>query len=109
MLYTNFTAGNKEYKLRLNTRNLISLEKMLGGNPLSIFGDENEIPKIGDMVAILFCSLQAYQHGINLDKAYEIFDEYLDDGNSMTDFIYVILDIYKVSGLIKTEEAEVKN
>lgn len=106
MMYVDFTAGNKEYRLRLNTRNIVTLEKQLGCNPLAIFGDGDTIPTITTMVTILYSSLQQYQHGITLDKAFDIFDDYLDDGHAMTDFIQVILEIYKVSGLIKEEVAE---
>lgn len=106
MLYTDFTAGNKDYKLRLNTRNMIMLEKQLGGNPLAIFGNGDKLPTVTEMVNILYCSLLQYNHGISLNDAYDIFDTYLDDGNSATDFIQVILDVYKVSGLIKSEASE---
>lgn len=110
MMYIDFSAGGKDYKLRLNTRNIIALEKQLGVNPLSIFGDGNTIPTITTMVAVLHASLQAYQHKITLTDAFDIFDEYLADGNLMTDFIPVIVDIYKVSGLINdTEDDEEKN
>lgn len=108
MLYFDFNAGNKDYKLRLNTRNVVALEKMLGCSPLAIFGDGETLPTITTMVAILFCSLQQYQHNITLDAAYDIFDEYLADGNSVTDFLTVIIGVYKVSGLIK-ESTEQKN
>ena len=37
MMYVDFTAGNKEYKLRLTTRDVVALEKQLGCNPLMIF------------------------------------------------------------------------
>ena len=103
MMYVDFTAGNKDYKLRLNTRNIVSLEKQLGCNPLSIFGDGSTIPTISVMVAVLHAALQQYQHGISMNDAYDIYDEWLADGNTMTDFIPVMLEIYKVSGLIKTE------
>ena len=103
MMYFDFEAGNKSYKLRLNTRNIVSLEKQLGCNPLAIFGDGDTLPTVSAMVAILYNSMQQYQHGITLDKAYDIFDEYLTDGNSATDFIPVILEIYKVSGIIKAD------
>lgn len=112
MNYIDFTAGNKDYKLRLNTRNTILLEKQLGCNPLSIFGNGETIPTITTMVAILHASLQQYQHGINLNDAYDIFDAWMADGNSTTDFIPLILEIYKASGIIpkdKKEEEEVKN
>lgn len=106
MMYVDFVAGNENYKLRLNTRNLVMLEKQLGCNPLAIFGDGDTLPTITEMVNILYCSLQQYEHGISLNDAYDIFDKYLADGNSATDFIPVILEIYKVSGLIKPDAAE---
>ncbi len=109
MMYVDFNAGDKAYKLRLNTRNVIALEKQLGCNPLSIFGDGSTIPTITVMVNVLWASMQQYHHGITLNDAYDIFDAYLTDGNSITDFIHVILEIYKVSGIINGEEAAEKN
>ena len=108
MMYVDFTAGNKDYKLRLNTRNTVALERQLGCNPLSVFGDGDSIPTITTMVQILYASLQQYNHGISLNDAFDIFDDYLADGNAMTDFIQVIIDVYKVSGIIK-EDASAKN
>lgn len=110
MMYYDFKAGNKEYKLRLNTRNIVSLEKQLGCNPLMIFGADGEsIPTVSAMVVILHASLQTYEHGITVDKAYEIFDAYLEDGNSTVDFVNVIMEIYKASGIIKIETDSEKN
>jgi hypothetical protein len=106
MNYIEFSAGNKDYKLRLNTRNTILLEKQLGCNPLSIFGNGETIPTITIMVAILHASLQQYNHNTNLNDAYDIFDEWLADGHSTTDFIPIILDIYKASGIIPKEEVK---
>jgi hypothetical protein len=106
MLYYNFVAGEKSYKLRLNTKNIVDLEKAIGCNPLLIFGEGDTVPTISVMTAILYHSLQQFNHGINLNEAYNIFDEYLADGNQVTDFIAVILEIYKASGLIKEENNE---
>ena len=113
MNYIDFVAGNKEYKLRLNTRNIVMLERQLGCNPLGIFGDGETIPTITTMVAILHASLQQYGHGITLNDAYDIFDAWMNEGNSSTDFIQIILDIYKASGIIPKDnnenELEIKN
>ena len=104
MLYFDFEAGNKAYKLRLNTRNIVTLEKQIGCNPLGIFGlDGGRIPKVTEMVAVLHSSLQHFHHGISFEDAYNIFDAYLEDGHSTTDFIPNIIEIYKVSGIIKTD------
>lgn len=104
MMYFDFTAGDKAYKLRLNTRNTVALEKALGCNPLSIFGSGSRIPTVTEMVNVLHHSLLQYQHGITINDAYSIFDAYLDDGNAATDFISVIVEIYKVSGIIRDDE-----
>lgn len=109
MMYVDFTAGNNTYKLRLSTRNTVMLEKQLGCNPLAIFGSGDTIPTVTVMVNVLYASLIQYNHGITLNDAYDIFDDYLADGHSVTDFINVLLEIYKVSGLIKMEEVEGKN
>lgn len=100
MLYVDFSTGVKDYKLRLSTRNTILLEKQIGCNPLAIFGDGETLPSVTTMVTILHASLQQYHHGISMNDAYDIFDAYLEDGHTITDFISVIIEIYKVSGII---------
>lgn len=110
-MYYDFIVKDKTYKLRLATRNIVALEKAIGCNPLAIFKGDEELPSITTMVTILFHSLQQLNHGIGLNEAYNIFDEYLEE-HSATDFISVILDIYKVSGIIREEndvEVEEKN
>lgn len=107
MYYVNFTAANKDYKLRLNTANTVQLEKALGGNPLSIFGDGERLPTITEMVAILYNALQPLNHGISLADTYNIFDAYLADGHTATEFIPVIMEVYKASGIIKGDNVSV--
>jgi hypothetical protein len=102
-MYVDFNVKEKNYKLRLATRNIVALEKAIGCNPLSIFNNGEELPSITTMVTILFHSMQKFNHGISLTDAYDIFDEYLEN-HSATDFISVILDIYKVSGIIREEK-----
>lgn len=109
MNYIDFEAGNNSYKLRLNTRSIVMLEKQLGRNPLTIFMENGteRIPTITEMVVILHAALQQYNHGITLNDAYDVFDDYLSEGKASTDFIPVILEIYKASGIIpKDNEAE---
>ena len=113
MLYTTFTVKDRDYKLRLNAKSCVDLEKKLGTNPLNIFidiagNDAMKLPSLNDLIAVLHYSLQALEHGISMDKTYEIYDAFIEEGHSMTDLIPVIIDVYKVSGLIP-EEVEEKN
>lgn len=109
MMYVDFNAGGKDYKLRLNTRNTITLEKQLGCNPLALFGDGETMPTITSLVQVLYCSLLQFNHGITLEDAYSIFDDYLADGHSATEFLSVVIGVYKVSGLIKSDKVTEKN
>lgn len=109
MNYVDFTAGGKEYKLRLSTRNIMALEKQIGCNPVMIFGNGEKVPTITIMVTVLHASLQQLNHGITMDDAFGIFDDWLEDGHVMTDFIPIILEIYRVSGIIRNDNGEEKN
>lgn len=109
MMYMDFTAGNKDYKLRLSIRNTVALEKQLDCNPIAIFGDGDKLPTITQMVAILHAALQQYNHSISLNDAYEVFENWLEDGHTITDFIPVIIELYKVSGIIQNDKATEKN
>lgn len=103
MMYKEIEIGNKEYKLRLNIRNTVALEKQLGVNPLMIFGNGDRMPTITEMTCILHYALQQYQHGISMTDSQDLFEEWLNEGNAITDFIAIIIEIYKVSGIIKDE------
>ena len=108
-MYFDFEAGNKPYKLRLTTKAVMALEAKIGCNPMMIFGTGgNRIPTITEMVNILHNSLSHFNHGITFNDAMNIFDTWLEDGHTPTDFIAVIVEIYKVSGIIPntTEETE---
>ena len=58
------------------------------------------------MVYILHAALQPMEHNITLEKTFDIFDSYIEDGNTPTDFIKVIMELYKVSGIVKEEDTQ---
>ena len=101
MQYVDFEAGGNAYQLRLNTRNTVALEKLLGKNPvMAVFGNGEELPTVTSMVQVLHMALQERHHGMSLEKTYDIFDAYLADGHTPMDFINVVLDVYKTAGLL---------
>ena len=107
MLYSEITIGGKDLKLRLDAKGCIGLERKLGKSPLTIFTDSTgNIPKLEELIMVLHCSLQKYQQGYTEDKAYELYDEYVEEGNTFTDFIPLVMDIFKVSGFFKENDIE---
>ena len=105
-MYFDFEAGNKAYKLRLTTKAVMALESKIGCNPMMIFGNGNRIPTVTEMIHVLHNSLTHFNHGITLNDAMGIFDAWLDDGHTPTDFIQIIVEIYKASGIIPNTPEE---
>lgn len=101
MHHVDFEAGGNSYKLRLTTRNTVMLEKLLGANPVSaVFGNGETLPTVTSLVQVLYASLQSLNHGISLEKTYDIFDDYLADGHTPMDFINVVMQVYQQAGLL---------
>ena len=112
MLYTTITIDGVDYKARLNAKACVDLEKKLGTNPLNIFAkiaDNGNIPDLGVLITMLQASLTAYNHGITMDKTYELYDKSVDEGHTLMDLVPILLDVFKVSGFFKEETIEEKN
>lgn len=106
-MYFDFEAGNKAYKLRLTTKAIMALESKIGCNPMMVFSASgNRVPTVTEMIHILHNSLTAMQHGITFDKAVEIFDTWLNEGHTPTEFVKVIIGVYKVSGIFPKDTEE---
>lgn len=102
------TMAGKELKCRLNTQNCIALEKKLGGNNvLKVLMDE-QIPSLDMVLNTLHASLQAMEHGYTINKVYELYDEYIEDGNTYTDLIPELITVLEVSGFFKRPPQEGK-
>ena len=108
MLYKDLKIGDKELKLRLSTRDCVALEKRLGRNPLDdlMAVEQGKLPTITYVVILLHASLQKYQSNYSMENVYDLYDEYIEEGNSLTDMLAVITDIFKVSGFFKEPDKE---
>lgn len=101
-MFTEIVIGEKSYKLRLTTKASVTLEKALGYNPIAMLMeiDNGTMPKLGDLLVMLQVMLQTYHHGYTLDKVYELFDEYVEDGHGMFDLIPVFVEVFQQSGYL---------
>jgi hypothetical protein len=108
MLYHTETIGGKDYKFRLDAKACVSLEKKLKRNPLAILIEsaQGTFPTITDIIAILQASLSKYQHGIDEDAVFDLYDRILDEGKEFADIMSIIMKIFEVSGLYKPEETK---
>ena len=104
MTYSVLNIGNESYKLRLNTKNSVALEKALGYNPITMLMaiEQGTMPTLGDMLTILQHMLQSYHHGFNMDRVYDLYDEYVADGHGMFELIPVFIEVFQNSGYLTT-------
>ena len=112
MLYVELKIGNEVYKLRLNTRTSIQLEKNLGRNPVSMLmdmADGNILPKRTDIVLMLQSMLQIYHHGFNLEKTMDLYDDYLAEGNNDFNMIPIFTEVFQLAGYISKDNANNEN
>lgn len=95
------TMGGQELKCRLNTQNIINLEKKFGGKSvLKILMDE-QIPGMDMVLSTLHASLQALEHGYTMQDVYDLYDDYVEEGKTYTDLIPELLSVLEVSGFFK--------
>ena len=108
--HVEFKVGEKALKLGMKTRQIVALEKSLGKSPLNILMDAQEgaLPPINDMLIILWAALQQYEHGYNMEAVYDLYDEFIDEGNTMMELIPIVIDVLSVSGYIKMDEPKDK-
>lgn len=108
MLYKELKIGDKELKLRMRARDCVALEKKLGCNPLEKFMEagEGKLPTMEFVINTLHASLQALESGYTLEKTYDLFDEYVEKGNTIMDIIPVLMGVFEISGFFKNPQAE---
>lgn len=108
MHYKILKVGDKELKLRLRAKDCVDLESKIGESPLNVFMrlSDGRIPSLGFIITTLQCSLQALEHGYNLEKTYELYDKYIENGGDLTEMLSILSDVFEVSGFFKKEKME---
>ena len=109
MNYVELVIGGETYKLRLPIKNCAQLEKQLGCNPVQLLWniDENILPKVSEIAILLQSMLSTYNHGITLEKTFELLEQYVAEGHKLFDLMEVFVQVFRECGLIgKVEENE---
>ena len=110
MMYEIINVNNKEYKLVLNMRSTIELEKALGENPLNKLiemSNGEKMPSFEFIATVFMYSLRKYQPKVDINKAYDILDEYLaEEENDLTTLLQLLMRIFEVSGFFRQNRVE---
>lgn len=102
--WVTWKVKEEEYKLKLKTSNIMELEKKYKCNLMDLI---DGTPSLSVMLDITHRALTTYQHGIKEKEVMDIYDDYVEEGGSQTDFmINVFIPIYQVSGFFPKSVAE---
>ena len=105
-MFVLWKVKDNEYKLRLNTVNLIALEKIIGKNPAEIVISyaRGMQPKVTDIIYTLHSSLQSFEHGFSFEEVSRMYDDYIEAGGNTAGIMSIFVDLFKKSGLIEGSE-----
>ena len=97
-------VGEEEYKLRLTASAIIQIEKKLD-KPLFAALEHIQDNMIETVTTIIWGAMQPLNANFPLEKAMELFDNYIDDGHSIEDLMLEINKLFEASGFFKKGQA----
>jgi len=99
-LYYTLSVGGQEYRLRLTASAIMAIEKKMGKSLILAFEDLQE-NMVETIITVLWGALQPLNSNFPFEKAAELFDQYIDDGNYVEDIIQELINLFEVSGFFK--------
>lgn len=105
MRHTTWLVDGQEYKLRLGVSDVMNLEKRLGRNPMDLLMgiQQGKLPTLTASLAVIQAAMTKFHHGVAAQDVIRIYERYVDSGNSYTDLLPVITEIFEVSGFFKSD------
>ena len=98
------TVGGEEYKLRLTASAIMAIEKKLGES-LFIALENIQDNMIETLITILWGAMQPLNANFPFEKAATMLDSYIDDGNTIEDFMKELNGLFGASGFFKKGQA----
>lgn len=102
--YYTLTVGGEEYKLRLTASAIMSIEKKLGKSLFTAL-EHIQDNMVETVTAILWGAMQPLNAGFTIEKAYNLYDAYIDEGHSLEELMQEINGLFEASGFFKKGQA----
>ena len=104
--YHIWTVGGTDYKMKLTTDKITTLENKYRMNILRLV-TMNDIPPLSTMLTIAQAALLPWQHGMKFEKVKALYDKWVEDGGNQMDFYSrVIIPTLSVSGFFTEDQTE---
>lgn len=104
--YHIWTVGGTDYKMKLTTDKITTLENKYRMNILRLV-TMNDIPPLSTMLTIAQAALLPWQHGMKFEKVKGLYDKWVEEGGNQMDFYSrVLIPILSVSGFFTADQTE---
>lgn len=94
--YETLKIGDTEYKLKISASSAIEIEKKTGKLLVAGMAD---FDKLETVTLYLWGALNRFQANIDIRKAQEIYDDYIDAGGDLSDMAEILFKTLTVSAL----------
>ncbi len=98
------TVKGEEYKMRLTASAIMQIEKKLG-KPIFKALETIQENMVETIIAIIWGGMQPLNAGFTQEKATALFDDYIDEGNSIEDLMQEINGLFENSGFFRKGQA----
>ena len=98
------TVGGEEYKMRLTASAIMQIEKKLG-KPLFKALETIQDNMVETITTIIWGAMQPLNAGFTMEKATELFDDYIDEGHSIEELMMEINALFEISGFFRKGQA----
>lgn len=104
--YVLMVVGDQEYRLKITASAAMDLESRL---KKSLFDAVGELKNITVQVTFLWAALQKFHHGMSLQDAANLYDDFLDsEHGGFEKFTELLLDLLELMGFTQAEKTEQK-
>jgi len=100
-------VGGTAYRMKLRTGAIKELESRYKTSLMKLIDTGETMPPLSVMLDIIHAAMQDYNHGIKMKDVEALFDKYVDEGGSQTDFfVGPYMDVFTVSGFFSKSLTE---
>ncbi len=105
--WATWEVDGSEYKLKLTVGAITKLEEQFKTNLINVL---DGVPALKIMLTVTHAAMQKFHHGIKYKEVEDLFEKYIDEGGSQTEFLTdVFMPIYQASGFFSGSMAETVN
>ena len=100
-------VGGTGYKMKLRTGGIKELENRYKTNLMKLIDTGDSMPPLSVMLDVVHVAMQEWNHGVKIKDVEALFDKYVDEGGSQTDFfVGPYMDVFTASGFFSKSLTE---